>query len=230
VIETGKPVNLHLRLIMKIYTLFVLTLVLVGPLFAQTEFVAPVPTLKQPAYDVSVGYDYFSMRIPSARRVSLAGVIASGLTQFTPRLAATFEFDDAHNSDVLGTGRSGHFLGVFGGPVVYLSKYKRFRTFGHALVGAGEVDSAIPTDNGFLHGWVSRPSYAIGVGIERPLKGPVAIRICSDYLRTAFADSSGAIGPQNNFRVVANFVFQLARHGFEGGHELTFARGRELGS
>ncbi len=200
---------------MKISPLFILTMVLVRTIPAQTEFVAPVPPVKGPAYDVSIGYDYLSMRMPPAGRASFAGVTGSGLVQFNSRLAGTIELGYAHDSDVLGTGQNGHFLSLLGGPVFYLRNYKKFRMFAHGMLGAGLVDGAVPTDSGFLHGWVSRPCYAVGGGVEKLLKGPFSIRVHGDYLHTAFANSSGAIEPQNNFRLVVNFVVQLTGHGLE---------------
>ena len=82
--------------------------------------------------------------------------------------------------------------------------------FVHALAGAGLVDSAVPVSGSeYLQGWVARPAYAVGSGIERTVAGPFAVRLTGDYLRTSYADSAGAVSAQNNLRLTASIVFRL---------------------
>ena len=83
----------------------------------------------------------------------------------------------------------------------HLFEARKTRAFLHALAGAGLVDSAVPvTGTEYLQGWVARPAYAFGGGIERTVAGPFAVRLTGDYLRTAYADSTGDVRSQNNLR------------------------------
>jgi hypothetical protein len=66
----------------------------------------------------------------------------------------------------------------------------------------------------YVHGWVARPAYALGGGVERSVVGPFAVRITGDYLRTAYVDSTVAVQSQNNLRLTASVVFRLSElHG-----------------
>jgi len=184
-------------------------LLLAGTMLAQNQVLAPASPFSKSTYDLSVGYSYLSMPMPSASRVSLGGLTAGALLEFRPRLAATAELGYAHDSDVLNTGHNGHVWSVLGRPVFYLRSYRNARMFTRFLVGTGLVDSAVPTSNGSISGWVSRPSYGFGGGVEKPFSGPFGIRIYGDYLRTAFADSSAIVQPQNNFRAGVSLVMRL---------------------
>jgi hypothetical protein len=120
-----------------------------------------------------------------------------------------------HTSNVLTTGQSGYTLTFLAGPVFHLFEHKKTQIFVHALVGAGLVDSAVPVSGAeYVHGWVARPAYALGGGVERSVVGPFAVRITGDYLRTAYVDSTVAVQSQNNLRLTASVVFRLSElHG-----------------
>jgi hypothetical protein len=178
-------------------------------MMGQDPFVAPVPALKSPAYDVGLGYDYLVLQDPSAPGVALNGLDANGVMKFNPKWAANIDVSYVRKGNVLGSGRVGYVLNFLAGPEFYLRRYRSVCTFTHVLVGNGLVDSAVPMNEGFLHGWVSRPSFGIGTGIEESFRGPFGVRVYGDYVRTAFANSFAAVEPQNNFRSVVSFVFRL---------------------
>src|SRR5579872_3702485 len=168
------------------------------------------PAASGPDYDVSVGYTYLAMPVPSAGNVNLNGVDASAHVDFTPRFGAAIDFSYVRTPNVLDTKHQGYLLSFLGGPVYYPISYGNTLPFIHALAGVGLVDGAFPvSDTQFFHGWQSRFSYALGGGVERRLAGPIAVRLGGDYLRTAFYNSTGAVQPQNNFRVTASIVIHL---------------------
>jgi hypothetical protein len=117
------------------------------------------------------------------------------------------------NTNVLDTGHNGFDLTFLGGPVFYPVQGRNTRPLLYALAGAALVDSAVPVNNSnYLMGWVARPSYALGGGIEHSLTGPFGFRITGDYLRTAYVDSAAVVQRQNNLRITASIVLHL-NHG-----------------
>jgi hypothetical protein len=188
-----------------------LAFVLIAPALAQNQMQGgPPATAYGPTYDVSCGYSYLLSTIPSAGRVGLNGLDVTGHANFLPRWGVAVDSGYVHTSNVLATGQSGYTLTFLAGPVFHLFEARKTRAFVHALVGAGLVDSAVPVSGTeYLQGWVARPAYALGSGIERTVAGPFAVRLTGDYLRTAYADSAGDVRPQNNLRVTASIVFRL---------------------
>jgi hypothetical protein len=196
-----------MRTTMKVLSLACL---LVVPALAQNLQPGPPASAFGPTYDVSCGYSYLSSTIPSAGRIGLSGMDVTGHANFLPHWGVAVDTGYVHTSNVLTTGQSGYTLTFLAGPVFHLFEARRTQIFVHALAGAGLVDSAVPVSNSeYLQGWVARPAYALGGGIERSVAGPFAVRLTGDYLRTAYADSTGSVHPQNNLRVIASIVFRL---------------------
>jgi hypothetical protein len=185
--------------------------VMVAPALAQSRLQsAPSPAVAGPAYDVSVGYSYLTMPIPSAGRANFNGLDFSGSIGLSPRWGATLDSSYLYTSDVLSTLHQGYVLSLHTGPVFYPVEHGNTRVFVRALAGVGLVDGAVPISEAEdFHGWLLRPSYAVGGGVEHSVSGQLAVRVNGDYLRTAFYDSAGAVQPQNNLQFTVSFVFRL---------------------
>jgi hypothetical protein len=185
--------------------------VMVAPALAQSRLQsAPSPAVAGPAYDVSVGYSYLTMPIPSAGRANFNGLDFSGSIGLSPRWGATLDSSYLYTSDVLSTLHQGYVLSLHTGPVFYPVEHGNTRVFVRALAGVGLVDGAVPISEAEdFHGWLLRPSYAVGGGVEHSVSGQLAVRVNGDYLRTAFYDSAGAVQPQNNLQLTVSFVFRL---------------------
>ena len=188
-----------------------LAFVLVVPALAQNQLeTGPPATAYGPTYDVSCGYSYLSSTIPSAGRIGLSGLDVTGHANFLPHWGVAVDSGYVHTSNILTTGQSGYTLTFLAGPVFHLFEHRNTQVFLHALAGAGLVDSAVPvTGTEYVHGWVARPAYALGGGIERSVAGPFAVRLTGDYLRTTYVDSTSALRIQNNLRLTASIVFRL---------------------
>lgn len=182
----------------------------VSPLLAQSHWSGGPPAgATNPTLEASVGYVYLDMSIPSQPRVGLAGIDASALLRFAPRWGLTVDGTFASTGNVFDTGHSATILSLLAGPVFYPVN-GRTGIFIHALVGASRVGGAVPVSGpNYLDGWVARPSYAIGGGIERALFGPIAVRIQADYQRTTFGNSTGAIEGQNDLRLTSSVVYRF---------------------
>jgi hypothetical protein len=181
----------------------------VAPLLAQSHWAggAPVAAATVPTFEASLGYAYLSMPVPSQQRVGLTGLDANAVVRFAPRWALTADGTYASTANVFNTGHGANILSLLGGPVFYPVN-GRTGIFIHGLVGASRVGGAVPTSGPYyLGGWVARPSYAVGGGIEQALFGSIAVRLQGDYQRTTFGDSTGAIQGQNTLRVITSVVY-----------------------
>jgi hypothetical protein len=192
----------------------VVIFIMFAPMLAQARHrgAAPAAAATGTAFEASAGYTYLMMNTPGQQETGLNGVYGNILVDFKSRWGLTADASYVRTGDVLGTGHSGNVLSVLGGPVFYPAYWKRNRIFIRGLAGVGWVNSAVPvTSTYYLGGTVARLSYAVGGGVEHTVIGPFGVRLGCDYLRTAFANSSGAIVSQNNVRMVGGIVFRFGR-------------------
>ena len=184
---------------------------MVVPALAQSRLQSsPSPAVAGPAYDVGVGYSHLTMPISSAGRANLNGLDFSGSIGLSPRWGATLDSSYLYTSEVFSTLHQGYVLSLHTGPVFFPVEHGNTRVFVRALAGVGLVDGAVPvSETRDFHGWLLRPSYALGAGVEHAVSGQLAVRLNGDYLRTAFYDSAGTVQPQNNLRLTVSFVFRL---------------------
>ena len=185
-------------------------LVMVATALAQKLQSAPSPAISGPSYNLGIGYSYLSMPIPGAGSAHFNGLDFSGNVGLSSRWGATLDSDYLYTREVLGTRHQGYLVSLSAGPVFYPMARGNTRVFVHALAGAALVDGAVPiAAHEDFHGWLVRPSYAFGGGIERPLSSQLGVRVIGDFVRTDFFDSAGAVQPQNNLRLTVNFFFRL---------------------
>jgi hypothetical protein len=188
---------------------FALVAVALGQSRLQTD-TPPAAAATGPGFAVSAGYTYLAMPIPSAGQVNLSGLDVSGQLDLRGRWGATVDSNYVRSSQVFSTGHDSYILSALAGPVFYPVERGRTRMFVLALAGAGLVDSAVPVSGThYLHGWIARPSEAVGGGFEHSISQRFAVRVGGDYLRTTFVDSTMTAHPQNNFRATVSFVCRL---------------------
>jgi hypothetical protein len=184
---------------------------LVSPALAQDRLatgVAPAATV--PACDVSVGYSNLTMAMFSAQNVNLSGLDVGARADLNSRWGGMLDSMYVRTPSVPGTGHSAYQLSFLGGPVFYPLARGNYRIFVHTVAGAALVDGAVPINKtDYFHGWLVRPSYAVGGGIERALLGPFGVRVRGDYLHSAFFDARGVVRPQGNIRLTVSLVFRL---------------------
>lgn len=190
---------------------FLLILSLSLPALAQSLRSGAAGAASGPSFDVSAGYSYLSMQVPDASTIGLNGVDASAGIDFNRHWGALIDSSYVRAGDVFQTGQNSYVLSALAGPVFYPYMHGETRLSLRGLVGAGLVDSAVPVTGPsyYLHGWVARPAYGAGVGVERTLFGPFAFRVNGDYLRTAFVNAAETIQLQNNLRLTGSIVFRL---------------------
>jgi hypothetical protein len=181
----------------------------VAPLLAQSRFNGAAAGATGPAFEASLGFTYFSLAMPT-QRVGLMGMDGSGLVKFNSRWAVTVDSTYARTGNILGTGHSASVMDFMAGPVFYPAVFRNSDIFIEGLGGASRVNSAVPVSgSSYLAGWVTRPSFAIGGGVDRALFRPVAIRIQGDYQRTTYGYAANAIQGQNDVRFTTSIVYRF---------------------
>lgn len=182
--------------------------ILIAPVLAQNALQSQrAPAATHPSYDFGFGYSFVRMGIPGSGHVNLNGANLNGDYDFTTRLGLSLEASYARSARVLGIHHNAYVISGLIGPVFYLADNGDTRIFLHALGGLGVVDAAVPASStSYNYGWVTRPSFALGGGVERLVSGPLAVRFGADYLRTSFLNPSNTIQPQNNLRVTAGIL------------------------
>lgn len=181
----------------------------VAPLLAQSRLAGAAAGATGPSFEASLGFVYFSLAMPS-QHVGLTGLDGNGLVKFSPRWGVTVDSTYARTGNILGTGHSASVMDFLAGPVFYPAVFRRSEIFVEALGGASRVNSAAPVNGtSYLAGWVTRPSYAIGGGVEHVLFGSVALRVQGDYQRTTSGYAANAIQGQNNVRLTTSIVYRF---------------------
>lgn len=191
---------------------FACVLLFVAPLLAQSHLQSGAPVGATGAsVEASVGYAYLSMQLPS-QRIGLTGLNATGVLKIGPRWGAMVASTYASTANVLSTGHGGSFLSAMAGPVYYLKASGKNEIYVHGLGGASRVDAAVPTTGTqYLGGFVMRPSFSFGGGVEHYIFNSIAIRAQGDYLHTTFANSNDQLQGQNNLLLTTSIVYRFGR-------------------
>ena len=191
-----------------------LLLVLVVPAFAQNGLQSsPMPAVTGPSFDVSLGYTNVRMAIPGLGSVDLNGLDASASVGLSSKWSAIVESSYARTPNVLGTNHQGYLLNSQVGPAFYPWEHRNTRLLVRGLAGVALIDGAVPTDKTvFFHGYLLRPSFTFGGGVEQAIAPQLLLRFNADYLRTSFYGGNGVQQGQNNIRATVSVVFRLKEH------------------
>ncbi len=203
--------------ILSVRRVFLFIFLLSAPIFAQTEVDTQIevenkrPAASAPQFEASVGYVYDSVNSASTARVGLNGIDADAVMRLTPRWAGTLDLTFAHAGRVPGTGYGENMFSGMIGPVFYIMDHEKTSVFVRGLAGMAWVHSAVPISPiSYFKGYETRPSFALGGGVERALEGPFAVRLTGDYQRTTFVGPTLSLQGQNNLRVTASLVFRFS--------------------
>jgi hypothetical protein len=128
----------------------------------------------------------------------------------TPHWGATVDSSYVRAPRDAGSRHGSYVFSVLTGPVFVPVQNDNTRLLIRALAGVSLVDGSVPVGQLYYRGWLSRFSWAVGMGLERDLSGPFSARFNVDYLRTSFMSTTATIQPQNNIRVSGILVFRFA--------------------
>lgn len=189
----------------------ILLLLWASPLLAQYEVRSgTIPAAKGPEYDIGVGYSHLTLNLSGKPTVNLNGAEASATVNVSPHWGATLDSDYVRAPRDAGSGHSSYVFSVLTGPVFVPAQNNNTRLLIRALAGVTLVDTAVPVNQLYYRGWLSRFSWAVGTGIERNISRPFAIRFNVDYLRTRFMSTTAVVQPQNDIRLSGILVFRFA--------------------
>jgi hypothetical protein len=190
--------------------LSILLLLWVSALLAQEiRSGTTIPAAKGPEYDIGIGYSQLIMNLAGAPMVNLKGIETSATMYSTPHWGATVDSSYVRAPRDAGSRHGSYVFSALTGPVFVAAQTDNTRLLIHALAGVSLVDGSVPVGQLYYRGWLSRFSWAVGMGLERNLSGPFAARFNADYLRTSFMGTTATIQPQNNVRLSGILLFRL---------------------
>lgn len=176
----------------------------------------PVAAARGRLIEVSLGYEYVNLDMPSSGRVNLSGVNSTMTADILPRIGVTADFGYARAANLLDTGHHVDVLNYQAGPVFYPVRGRRLTTFIHGLLGGARVTGVVPTSESTdLVGYANSFSWAVGGGARYQVTPSVAFQVSSDYLRTGYVNSNSAIRGQNNVRAVCGLVYSFWKHSMD---------------
>lgn len=166
-----------------------------------------------PTVNISLGYSYLNVEMPSSSRIAINGAEASATIDYFPRLGLRLDLGYARAPNVLGTGHHSDVLSYLGGPVFYPASHKRLRAYVQGLIGGARVTGPVSLAGGGLGtGYVNRLSWGAGCGLEYELSSSLSFRVGSDYLHTAFFSPAQTIQGQNNLRTSGSIIYYFGTH------------------
>jgi hypothetical protein len=174
-----------------------------------TKQTPPAPAGYAPAWNMSAGYSVSSLGLPSSSgRAVLSGLNVGVSTDSGKRFGVKLDLGYERAPKVYSNGLPMSVLSYLAGPVFYPLSGNLLSTYVHLLVGGARVAGPFPNGNGGLNtGYVHRPAWALGGGVEYRLSPAFGFRLGVDYLHTDFYNSSGAVRGQNDIRIVNSLVY-----------------------
>jgi opacity protein-like surface antigen len=188
----------------------ILLLLWVSPLLAQELRSGAIPAAKGPEYDVGIGYSQLTMNLSGHPTVNLTGAETSATMYSNRRWGATLDSSYVRGARDAGSRHGSYVFSALTGPVFVPAQNDNTRLLIRALAGVSLVDTSVPVGQLYYRGWLSRFSWAVGMGLERNLSGPFTARLNVDYLRTRFMSTTATIQPQNDIRLSGMLVFRFA--------------------
>ncbi len=135
--------------------------------------------------------------------------IDSGFTiDFTRRFGLEGDFGYVRHYNVFTSTHSADLLTYMGGGIFYLHRSKKFNVYARGLFGGSrETGVNYAASGSLLKGYVGRPAYAAGGGVEYKLDQHIAIRMGAEFMHTTFFNTVGEFVGQNDLRGIATVVY-----------------------
>ncbi len=172
----------------------------------------PLAAGRSSAFDFAVGYTDIGMQVPGSGKVNMFGPEATTTMDLLPRIGLAADLSYARSHEVFGTGHHNDVLSGLGGPVFYFVRRRRSTVFTRALFGAARLNGINFNQNGtFFSGYVIRPAWSAGAGVEHRISPRLSLRFGADYLRTTFFDHTSALQGAGSLRVSATVVYTFGR-------------------
>jgi opacity protein-like surface antigen len=165
-----------------------------------------------PLVEGGLGYIYASMDFPSTSRVGMNGLDANMTADFLRTLGVRADVGYARTSNVFNSGHHSDVLNYLAGPVFYPFRRKRLTVCVDLLVGGARVTGRTPNLAGEeFGGFANKLAWAYGVGFQYSISKSLGIRFDTDYMHTAYFNSSATVQGQENLRTMINVVWYFGK-------------------
>lgn len=165
-----------------------------------------------PLLEGGLGYSYVNMDFPSARRVGMNGLDANLTADFLSTVGVRADLGYARTSNVFNSGHHSDVLSYLAGPVIYPFRRKRITLYTDILVGGARVTGATPTvGGGHILGYANKVSWVCGFGLQYSVSPSLGIRFDTNYLHTAYFNSSVEVRGQENLRTIISLVWYFGK-------------------
>ena len=172
----------------------------------------PLPAGRSSALDFALGFTDVQMNVPGSGRVNMTGADATMTAQLVPRIGIAMDLTYARSHEVFGTGHHNDVLSCLAGPVFYVARHRRSTLFTSVLVGGARLNGSNFSQNGsFFSGYVVKPAWSVGVGLQHTITPAVSLRLGVDYLRTTFFDHTSALKGEGSLRTSATVDYAFGR-------------------
>ena len=165
-----------------------------------------------PLFEAGLGYTYVSMDFPATSRVGMNGLDANITGDFLRTLGVRADLGYARASNVFNSGHHSDVLSYLAGPVFYPFRRKRLTVCVDLLVGGARVTGVTPNSAGEqFEGFVNKLAWIYGVGFQYSISPSLGIRFDTDYVHTAYFNSSATVQGQENLRTMINVVWYFGK-------------------
>jgi opacity protein-like surface antigen len=165
-----------------------------------------------PLVEGGLGYTYVSMDSPSTSRVGMNGLDANVTADFLKTFGVRADLGYARTSNVFNSGHHSDVLSYLAGPVFYPFRRNRFTVYVDLLVGGARVTGVTPNLAGEqFRGFANKLAWVYGVGFQYSVCPSLGIRFDTNYLHTAYFNSSAAVQGQENLRTMMSVVWYFGK-------------------
>lgn len=172
----------------------------------------PLPAGRSSALDFALGFTNVWMTVPGSGHLNMSGADATITAQVVPRIGIKVDLTYARSQEAYGTGHHNDVLSYLAGPVFYVARQRRSTLFTSVLVGGARLNGINFSQNGsFFSGYVVKPAWSVGAGLQHTITPTVSLRLGVDYFRTRFFDHTSALKGEGSLRTSATVVYAFGR-------------------
>jgi opacity protein-like surface antigen len=170
----------------------------------------PIAAGYSPVINVSGGYSYVNLGVPSLHRLNLQGVELGVTVDIRSRFGIELDGSYTRGSNVYGSGHVADLLTYMAGPVFYPVQKKKLNVYVHGLLGGARETGVNYNSTGeILLGYVGRVAWAAGGGAEYEIDRHLSVRVGCDLLNTAIFNPQLTIQRENSIRAFAGFSYRF---------------------
>lgn len=185
-----------------------LCLLVVQPARAQM----PLAAGKSLAFDASFGFEYTQMTVPGSGKTGMAGPKVTFTADLHPRLGVKVDVAYQRSEYLFGSGHHNDAFTYMGGPVFYALRKRYALVYAQALIGGARVAGVNNWQyGGYSLGFVNKPAWSFGLGVQHKITPATALRLQADYLHTSFFDVAAEVKGSYSLSGSLALVYEFGR-------------------